>query len=100
MLNNEIINANIQINDTNVFLDNAANFAQSKSPALLFGQRMFIRPDNVLFVFLFRQTVLTIGNEFVIAAEHQHLAQTFGFLHAGMIIGKRARLRTHSSPRG
>lgn len=37
MLNNEIINANIQINDTNVFLDNAANFAQSKSLALNSG---------------------------------------------------------------
>ena len=37
MLNNEIINANIQINNTNVFLDNAANFAQSKSLALNSG---------------------------------------------------------------
>ena len=37
VLNNDIINANIQIEDTNVFLSNAANFAQSKSLDLSSG---------------------------------------------------------------
>ena len=37
VLNNDIINANIQIEDTNVFLNNAANFAQSKSLDLVSG---------------------------------------------------------------